>query len=173
MSGMAGTQGPGGAFVPVPLADRFWFKVDWSKGSEACWLWTGARHTSGYGSTYEGRHRIPAHRAAYTLAIGAIPKGMHVLHSCDVPLCCNPKHLWLGTHLDNMRDREAKGRNVNHRGVAHGMAKLTEDAVRAIRAEYIPAGKPVGSRPWLAEKFGISTSTVDQILSRKTWRHVE
>lgn len=92
--------------------ERFWAKV--KKGS-GCWIWTGARTTSGYGFFNLPRNGLPkrvvkAHRYAWTLAQGAIPDGMFVCHSCDVPLCCNPEHLWLGTHDENMRDMVRKGR---------------------------------------------------------------
>jgi hypothetical protein len=54
-----------------------------------------------------------AHRVAWTLANGPIPAGMHVLHTCDNPPCCNPGHLWLGTQADNMADMARKGRTSN------------------------------------------------------------
>jgi hypothetical protein len=71
-----------------------------------CWLWTGTRTGGGYGKWLGQR----AHRFAYSAAKGAIPAGMFVCHACDNPLCVNPDHLWLGSHSDNMRDMDRKGR---------------------------------------------------------------
>ena len=90
--------------------DRFWSRVDSSGGPDSCWPWTLAcNKVTGYGHLYL-YGRSYAHRTAYELATGNDPRGLDVCHSCDNPICCNPSHLWIGTALDNMRDREAKGR---------------------------------------------------------------
>ena len=76
-----------------------------------CLLYTGYIQNTGYGRiTYEGR-REGAHRVAYALKHGPIPAGMSVCHTCDVRLCVNPDHLFLGTQTDNMKDMFRKGRN--------------------------------------------------------------
>ncbi len=94
-----------------PVA-RFWSKVDKSAGVSACWPWTGAGHRDGYGRAhFLGRDKIAiAHRLAYKLSKGDIKEGMDVLHTCDNRKCCNPAHLWLGTHKENMDDMRRKGR---------------------------------------------------------------
>lgn len=75
-----------------------------------CLEWTGKRH-KGYGVTTFGRNStVFTHRKVWMLTFGAIPAGLCVLHRCDNPPCCNPDHLFLGTALDNARDRTAKGR---------------------------------------------------------------
>lgn len=91
----------------IPIEQRFWTKVQKSDG---CWLWTATK-TKGYGMIL-GPNRIPlqAHRVAWRLTFGDIPSGLSVLHHCDVPLCVNPAHLWLGTQKDNLEDAERKGR---------------------------------------------------------------
>jgi hypothetical protein len=91
--------------------EDFWSYVDRSGGENSCWNWTKSTATKlHYGHLrYNGGYEF-SHRVAFILTHGEIPDGMHVCHSCDNPLCCNPAHLWLGTPLDNMRDREAKGR---------------------------------------------------------------
>lgn len=75
-----------------------------------CWLWIGGRFDSGYGKVLRGAKKLRAHRVSYELYVAPIPEGMHVLHKCDNPPCVNPNHLFLGTHIDNMRDMERKGR---------------------------------------------------------------
>ena len=70
----------------------------------SCWIWTGWRNALGYGiSGNVGGFQL-AHRLSYSVFKGPIPKGLCVLHKCDVPQCVNPTHLYAGTKKDNMRD---------------------------------------------------------------------
>lgn len=95
--------------------DRFWARVDVRKQDE-CWPWIGATKThSGHGvvplkNPGQLATTTTAHRVAWALNFGPIPDGQYVLHSCDNPPCCNPRHLWLGTQKDNLHDMAAKGR---------------------------------------------------------------
>lgn len=85
-------------------------KID-IRGEDECWPWTGGTDGKGYGlvnSAPNGETR--AHRAAWVHYCGPIPDGVYVLHRCDNPPCCNPRHLFLGTQQDNMNDMYAKGR---------------------------------------------------------------
>lgn len=91
------------------LASRFWALVSVSDPEE-CWPWLGTRVGVGYGRVQVDRVRTVAHRVAYELAVGPIPEGLLVLHRCDNPPCCNPKHLFVGTSSDNAQDALAKGR---------------------------------------------------------------
>lgn len=76
-----------------------------------CWEWTGGFHGVGYGSVSGKLHKSRyAHRAMYEGVVSEIPSGMYVLHSCDNRKCINPAHLFLGTHLDNIKDMHAKNR---------------------------------------------------------------
>lgn len=93
-----------------PIAERFWPKVDKRGGDDACWPWLGGRFESGYGQFSQRPRNLRAHRVAYELTHGQIPDNLMVLHECDNPPCCNPKHLFLGTNDDNMADRQRKGR---------------------------------------------------------------
>jgi len=157
-------------FAPdVPLEDRLLARIE---KTDTCWLWKGALAAvgpdgDGYGHlAYQGKH-YGAHRLAYELFVGPIPQGLQVCHTCDVRRCVNPAHLFLGTMKDNMADCSAKGRM--HNGEANGIAKLTEDAVRAIRAEY------TGRRGELTEfgrRFGVSDGAIRFVVRGQTWDHV-
>jgi hypothetical protein len=76
-----------------------------------CWIWIGHDNPGGYGAVRVGRKMLKAHRVAWMVHRGPIPKGMCVLHKCDVRPCINPDHLFLGTYADNSRDMIAKGRH--------------------------------------------------------------
>lgn len=78
-----------------------------------CWIWQGSVRTDGYGqiSSKRGKSPLHTHRAMWTAVHGLPPSGLFVCHACDVRLCINPEHLWLGTAADNNRDRDLKGRN--------------------------------------------------------------
>jgi hypothetical protein len=73
--------------------------------------------------------------------------------------------LFLGTDLDNARDRDQKGRRVDMRGEACGNAILTEDEVLAIRSS-----PEIGTV--LAVKLGVSQQTISAIRTRESWRHI-
>jgi hypothetical protein len=100
---------------------RFWRRVD-KRDDSKCWLWTGRKIWSGYGM-FDWSRKDPqlAHRIAWELANGPIEDGKDVCHSCDVRLCCNPSHMFVGSRSENIKDAFAKGRirrdgvfNPNH-----------------------------------------------------------
>jgi hypothetical protein len=157
---------------------RFWAKVAISEPDQ-CWEWRVRRNPQGYGSFNLNGKTQRAHRLAYALAYGPIPDGQLVCHHCDNPPCCNPAHLFAGTHADNMRDKTLKGRNirpvrdesaVNYvRGESNNLSKLNEDIVRAIRQR-----KASGDRTNdLAAEFRVDRTLIWQIVARKVWAHVE
>jgi hypothetical protein len=97
----------------APEAARFWAKVEKSDG---CWTFAPARPND-YGSFYRYRGaKVKAHRYSWELHFGPIPDGLDVCHHCDNPPCVRPDHLFLGTHQDNMRDLQQKGRKLGKGG---------------------------------------------------------
>ena len=145
------------------MLERFWAKIE--KGDD-CWLWTGATRGGGYGTfKYCGR-TVSTHRYSYELFVGPIPDGLYVLHRCDVRACVNPAHLFLGTNADNLRDMVEKRRgNIGQR---HGMSKLTDDDVRAIRI----ACADGESRASVAKRYPVHRSGIEKVVNGISWRHV-
>lgn len=149
------------------LAARFVGFTDKS-GPGGCWLWTGAFKRGGYGQLMIANRMVSAHRAAWGLANGPIPPGMHVLHRCDNPPCVNPAHLFLGTNADNSKDKIAKGRQRGPKGEAHPAAKLSDGDVVEIRRRWA-AGE---TQAVIGRDFGATQAHVSQIVTMKTWRHL-
>jgi len=89
--------------------DRFMEKVQ-PEPMSGCWLWDGAITGGGYGEMRYLDRRQDAHRVAWMIHRGEIPDGLYVLHRCDVKLCVNPDHLFLGTQKQNIHDMMRKGR---------------------------------------------------------------
>lgn len=85
------------------LERRFWEKVD-KRAEDKCWEWTGGT-SRGYGKLKFGCITLTAHKVSWFLLHGLVPKGKLVLHKCDNRSCMNPKHLYIGTHSDNMHDK--------------------------------------------------------------------
>ena len=125
-----------------------------------CWIWTAARTRGGYGALWLDGEVKYAHRIIGGLFLALDEKsGLCVLHNCDTPACCNPNHLRLGTHRENMADASAKGRM----GKKLTPAEVIE--IRRLRAQ----GR---TQRELAERFGVSRMTIRQIERRETWRHL-
>lgn len=185
----------------TPNNIRFWKHVDRSSecwlwtgallqsGKYGLFAW--------YDESRQKQQLRTAHRASYELAYGPIPEGQMVLHTCDNRACVKPEHLYLGTHTQNMQDMTVRGRaatgerngkrlhpdrqprgdthpNRLHpermaRGERQGSAKLTAEQVQAMRARYDAGGILLRE---LAVEFGCPLSTVHQVVTRKTWRHI-
>jgi len=143
---------------------RFWAKVK-RKSPETCWEWQASTDEGGYGKLAFGKLLMGAHRLSYLIHRGRLTGGV-VMHSCDNPLGVNPAHLSMGTHTMNSADRCRKGRQA--RGSSHSSAKLTEEQVGAIRQKRAAGIK----LRVIAAEFGVSTSVVSGIESRRYWRHL-
>ena len=146
------------------FAERFWSNVRKTNG---CWVWTASAGDGGYGHISIGDVIYRCHRVSWEIANGPVPHGMCVCHTCDNPICVNPSHLFLGTHLDNLRDAAQKGRIA--KGEKNGHATLTEGKVRMIRAM---AESKMYLQSELAEIFIVTQSCISSIVNFNTWRHV-
>lgn len=146
---------------PVP---RFWSRVEVG-GSDDCWEWKGGIGSTGYGVVKvktTGRWRtIAASRFALEIAEG-LRDDMQALHHCDNPLCCNPAHLYWGTPQDNVNDMRSRNRARYVSKEDHGMAKLTQEEVLAIRASDEDAKV-------LSARYGVSVRHVRKIRQGVTW----
>ncbi len=140
------------------------FSCKHSPNENGCWIWHACRSGHGYGMLRVDNKVIYAHRLSWTFRYGEIPDGLFVCHTCDVPACVNPLHLFLGTHADNVRDLVVKG--LKMRGENSPSAILTEENVRRIRKREVPSIQ-------LAREFGVSHYTISLALHRKTWAHVK
>lgn len=150
-------------------ADTLWAKVD-RKAPNECWPWLGFRNEQGYGRTWIDDRGYYAHRVIYDLANpGQIereaPKSTAekgwLMHSCDNPSCCNPSHLSVGTHADNMRDKAEKKRCPDYRGQKSPRASITDELAVEIRRLH---GYGISARE-MSRLFGISRNVVQGVVS--------
>lgn len=139
-----------------------------------CWLWNGHKNELGYGRLFRKELGVKrsayVHRISFARANGytCITPGIVIRHLCHTPSCVNPAHLAAGTQQDNMRDA------VKSRRIAHGERRpettLTEENVREIRRL---AGRRKGDKSELARRFKVHPSTISNILSGYSWKHLK
>ena len=150
------------------------------KVSSGCWEWQYGRCSrkktrgfiSDYGSVWFRGKRHKANRLSYESFIGPIPEKMCVLHKCDVPACCNPEHLFLGTKKDNVTDMIEKNRAYRgqaKQGAKSHLAKLKSDDVLSIRKLYAAGGI---SQSQLGKMFGVQQSTIFKLVHNQRWGHI-
>lgn len=128
--------------MPRNTEEDFWVRVR-GKNPDDCWIWTGCILENGYGQTRKNYIKYRAHCLAWRYVNGKVPKGLCVLHNCDVRACCNPYHLFLG-----------------------GNSKLTWRQVRTIRARYALGETQV----LLALYNNVGQSTISSIVRGETWK---
>ena len=144
------------------ISDRFWNKVAIGK-IEECWRYLEYIDKGGYGRFWYKSSSIRAHRVAWELANGPISNGLDILHKCNNRSCCNPKHLYCGTHSDNMKDKSISG-NVSSLSLGLGKSKLHNYEILDIRIM-----KGVKSQREIAKEFNVSQHTIGCILRNSGW----
>jgi hypothetical protein len=131
-----------------------------------CWLWTAGKGRDGYGHFRLHGNTKRTHRLMLERTIGrALGEGMCALHSCRNRHCCRPEHLREGTRVENAADKVRDGTTARIRGERNGLSNLTEDHVRAIRAD--PRSQRV-----IAEEYKVSHAAIGYIKRRETWTHI-
>jgi HNH endonuclease len=158
----------------VDRVGSFWMKVD-VRSADECWEWQASKNARGYGQFWIGNTFTGSHRFSYELLHGKIgDSNLLACHKCDNPSCCNPKHLFLGTHQDNEADKVSKGRqatgNKNGQGgTKNWKNKLSEQAVKNIRF-FNTKGF---SNKQLSDMFGVTESMIYYIVTRRSWKWLE
>lgn len=146
---------------------------------EECWEWLASKSQNGYGNVRLNGRTEFAHRISYLIFNGPIPERMCVCHTCDNRLCCNPKHLWLGTNLDNHRDAKKKGRTAKLYGRNNGVfgkhpdysgEKNNSSKLRKVQVVEIRNSDLKGVI--LAEKFMISQQAISDIRHLRSWKNL-
>jgi hypothetical protein len=153
------------------LEERFWEKVNKNSGvfgadglyPTECYVWTARKKNTGYGQIQRKGKCERAHRVSWELCFGPIPDKQCVLHKCDNPSCVRQDHLFLGTQLENIADRDQKKRLAPGIGEQNNNAKLTTKDIIAIRELY---AKNL-TRIAIAHIFNVSRSYVDKIIAQK------
>ena len=130
---------------------------------QGCWEWQGCRTPAGYGQVRVNNLLWLAHRYAYASCVASIPEDLIIMHACDNPACVRPSHLRLGTHRQNMLDKEAKGHG--NAGAANGQAKLSAVDVETIR-ELFARGT---SQAELGRMYKVNRSCIWKIVHRTHW----
>lgn len=171
--------------------DHFWSKVD-RRGADECWPWLALTNNEGYGVAFINRVQYRSHRVSMALD-GRDPLDLFGCHTCDNPPCCNPRHLFAGSQLDNMGDCAAKGRSAI--GARNGTYTMPERTPRGdthysrVNPELVKRGE----RCWnskltavqivailadtrtqraIAAAYGVGESQISRIKNGRRWAHV-
>jgi hypothetical protein len=157
---------------PKQTEEKFWSHVN-VRDLNQCWPWLRSTTNVGYGQVaWHGIH-THAHRLAAWL-VGLTPtlragKYLHLLHTCDNRLCCNPTHLYIGTPQQNAVDRRIRGRQLCRIGGRNTQAKLNARQIHRLRKQWA-SGR---WKQWqLAKHYGITRSHVSSIVCRRVWIHL-
>jgi hypothetical protein len=147
----------------MTLRERLEKNIDRSSPN-GCWIWTGGHHERGYGAISVNNRSRSTHRLMFDIYNGPIAEGLFVCHHCDNPSCCNPSHLFAGTHTDNMQDAVSKGRRP--KGSDINTSRLSQDDVRDIIG-FIAIGC---NDAYIAERFEVSRMSIYCIRNGRSWQ---
>lgn len=132
---------------------------------DACWEWTAGCFDSGYGAfSVTHTELVRAHRFSFEVFVRPLLEGECALHSCDNRKCCRPKHLFAGSQIENVADRDRKGRQAF--GERSATAVLTAEQVMRILADD-------RSQRTLGREYGVCKSTIGYIKRGEYWKHVQ
>jgi len=137
------------------------------KSEDECWEWIGKSLSKGYGHLRINNKDCYSHRMVYIETYGSIPEGLCILHTCNNPKCCNPKHLYVGTHADNMEQMSKDGRS--NMGEKHPNSRLSNQIIIKIRFLY-STGKY--SQKCLGKMVGVSQGQISRIIKKDGWKHI-
>lgn len=148
------------------IDDTFFAERSKLNAETGCIEWTRYVGENGYGTVKHRKKQYTAHRFAWMHKHGPVPNGMVICHKCDNRKCINVDHLFIGTTLDNVRDKIAKGRLRVAEGEASGTSKLTANQIEQIVMDRRSQRK-------IAQDYGVSQSTISMVKTRKVWRSVD
>ncbi len=144
--------------------DKLMALADTSGGPDACWNTIASKTRDGYGQIRVNGPKQRTHRLMFQWFYPDA-EFIVVRHVCNNPACCNPAHLRGGTQKDNAADRKIAGREGNHKGTRNGRAKINEEQALFIRYSELPVKE-------LSAMFGLTTTVIHNIKSRKLWKHI-
>jgi hypothetical protein len=133
-----------------------------------CWEWSKGQNGMGYGAFNIKGKPFLVHRLMYERHNGKIPDGMHILHSCDNPICLNPKHLFIGSQKDNVHDMIQKNRDRKARGSKSGRAIINEEIALKIKTQALDGLSIIN----ISKLNNLPYYIVYQVYNNITWRHV-
>ena len=155
---------------PENIIKRFFSKIIYPNNIDDCWIWNACKDKNEYGIFRFNNKNIRSHRFIYECYNGPILDGMLVCHKCDIPSCCNPNHLWIGTPQQNNLDKMIKNRHSSKYGSECNLSILSEidiiDIIERIN------NNELLSIQQICYEYNISTGAIYDIFKRKSWKHI-